>query len=203
MQQFLISIRADIATKNWFGALFMTLAMPDICAALEDGTTNGARYRDWFDRYLKAEYDPTPVLPAAIQLSQAQIDVILAQIGIASDAKDMGRIEELYDMLDGQSPIPLGTTFTAKDCYSFRCKTLHEGLAEGNGGKKIEFSPPPEFGMTMHRCLFNETYIISINIFCEDVCKAVEQWLVDKASDPIIQRRISELMNLKTFHAWR
>lgn len=60
MQQFLESIELSVEHKNWYGALFMALAMPDICRSVErpviaKGET-GRWYRDWFDRYLSQTY---------------------------------------------------------------------------------------------------------------------------------------------------
>jgi hypothetical protein len=193
MQQFLASVRAAVTTRNWVGALFITLSLPDICAALETGEASGKRYKDWFNRYLKAEYDPTP--SSAISLSEAQIQTILADMSIANAAGDTQQVEALYNMLPVGNFTPAGTAFTADDCYRFRCKSLHQGVSERRGAQKIEFSPPPESGITMHRCLYNNTYILSIDEFCEDVCLAVEQWLIDKADDVVVQQRISELMS--------
>ena len=46
----------ELALKNglYTLALGMTVCIPDICAGLEseDGKTSGAKYKDWYDRYL-------------------------------------------------------------------------------------------------------------------------------------------------------
>ena len=54
MQQFVAAIRQSLQTENWHAALFLSLAMPDICAKLEEPASGnaGPRYRFWFDRYL-------------------------------------------------------------------------------------------------------------------------------------------------------
>jgi len=60
MERFTNSIKKSLETKNWFAALFMALALPDICGALEDPNRGvGERYKDWFDRYLKPKYYST------------------------------------------------------------------------------------------------------------------------------------------------
>lgn len=60
MQQFIKSIEHSVKSKNWYGALFMALAMPDICRSLERPKIAqgeiGLWYRDWFDRYLSQNY---------------------------------------------------------------------------------------------------------------------------------------------------
>ena len=38
MERFTTSIEGSLRTGNWFAALFLALALPDICAALEQPT---------------------------------------------------------------------------------------------------------------------------------------------------------------------
>jgi len=53
------AIRHSLRSQNWFGALFLALAMPDICGALESPQDQvGVRYRRWFERYLTSDYAP-------------------------------------------------------------------------------------------------------------------------------------------------
>lgn len=71
MQRFIDSIRRSIAQRNWFGALFIALAIPDVCGALEfPREKNGVRYKNWFNRYLKHGYDPDgSLLPKCVRLT--------------------------------------------------------------------------------------------------------------------------------------
>ncbi len=51
MQQLLSGIDDCLSKKNWFGALFIAISLPDICGATEDKIKgNGARYADTFER---------------------------------------------------------------------------------------------------------------------------------------------------------
>ena len=53
MEQFLVSIEKSIEVENWMSAIFTSLCIPDICGAAENKIQgNGARYRDWFNRYI-------------------------------------------------------------------------------------------------------------------------------------------------------
>lgn len=54
MDDFIREIRAAIRGQAWLLALAGTLALPDMCAALEsdDGRTDGPKYRAWVDRWL-------------------------------------------------------------------------------------------------------------------------------------------------------
>jgi hypothetical protein len=58
MQDLVQQIRAANAAGLYYVALFSSLALPDICGALEslDGLAKRARYVDWFDRWLAPIY---------------------------------------------------------------------------------------------------------------------------------------------------
>ena len=58
MENLLKSIALSLKTKNWPAAIFMTLSIPDICAALEsdNGKTSKKKYIKWFDKYLAETY---------------------------------------------------------------------------------------------------------------------------------------------------
>lgn len=54
MKQLIESIQLSLASNNYLGALFVALAMPDICASVEseNGRTSGALYARWFEENL-------------------------------------------------------------------------------------------------------------------------------------------------------
>jgi len=57
IQQFIISINKSIESKNYFAALFIALAIPDICGGLEDrNAKNRERYVNWFNKYIGINY---------------------------------------------------------------------------------------------------------------------------------------------------
>lgn len=59
MKHFSTAIRESVQQHNWFSALFMALAMPDICGALETPDKKiGERYTRWFDENLASKYPP-------------------------------------------------------------------------------------------------------------------------------------------------
>jgi len=197
MKQFVDSIRSSVTTQNWFGALFMVLAVPDICAALENGLTSGPLYKSWYSRYLKSEYAPDPILSWQ-ELMQHELDrfdmptmkAMIRERYAATSPIDLAASVERAN----QSRIAV--SFSADDCYKFRCKSLHQGIAEGFAGRVIEFSPPQV--VSIHKCQVGDKYILDIRIFCMDMCNAVEQWLIDVNADTVIQQRISELMSLNS-----
>ena len=57
MNELIAAVRRAVDTENWYAALFLTLALPDICSWMESpqkGTRE--RYEDWFNRYMLATY---------------------------------------------------------------------------------------------------------------------------------------------------
>ncbi len=57
MDTFLNALRSGIHKKNWHAALFIALALPDICGKMEDPDgKSGPRYRSWFQRYVEPKY---------------------------------------------------------------------------------------------------------------------------------------------------
>jgi len=55
MDNIIRSIEDALETKNYFGALFMAVCIPEICGKIE--FSNSKRpYRDWFDKYMPEVY---------------------------------------------------------------------------------------------------------------------------------------------------
>lgn len=149
------AIRHSLRSQNWFGALFLALAMPDICGALESPTDQvGARYRSWFDRYLSRDYVPA--------------------------------------------------LFSAHDCYYLRCAALHQGLTEHPKAqsKQVVFITPPLGGHVFHSNFIESpdgSFVLQlqIDVFCEQICSAVERWKQDVAGNAEVQARITELLEFQ------
>jgi hypothetical protein len=57
MKRFTNAIRKCLDTCNWYGALFISLTMPDICGNIAYPDLNTyKRYTQWFDNYLSNYY---------------------------------------------------------------------------------------------------------------------------------------------------
>ena len=57
MDEIINSLETAVSNKNWYGALFIALSLPDICGkidALYKGS--GARYASWFEQYIQSKY---------------------------------------------------------------------------------------------------------------------------------------------------
>lgn len=182
MKRFTDSIRSSVNAENWFATLFLALAVPDVCGALEAPTAGvGERYKNWFIRYLKPKYDPANLFELVSATSPQSLQ------NMSLDA-----LESL------KSPPPNAEcAFTADDCYRFRCKCLHQGLSQKAGGEKIHFTAPDKSGrITMHMSSLNGLYQLQIDIFCLDVCAAVDQWISDVAANQEVQGSMRELIEI-------
>lgn len=57
MKDFIDAVRKAIEDKNWYGALFIALTLPDICGKIENpDLLSEKRYKDWFKKYMSAKY---------------------------------------------------------------------------------------------------------------------------------------------------
>lgn len=58
MKDMLNQMRSANSAGLYYVALFSALAIPDICGSLaaQDGKASGARYKDWFDRWVAPKY---------------------------------------------------------------------------------------------------------------------------------------------------
>lgn len=85
--------------------------------------------------------------------------------------------------------------FTAQDCYKFRCKCLHQGLAIRDNNEKFALTPPiPPY--RFHLNSFDGVIQLQVDILCEDICLAVEEWARDVMDNNEVQNRILELINI-------
>lgn len=52
------TVQAALAQHNYWAALMVAIAVPDICGALTEGSGahNGDRYRRWYERYMDPKY---------------------------------------------------------------------------------------------------------------------------------------------------
>lgn len=67
MDEFLNAVEAALQTRNWYAALVVALALPDISGWVEDPTLGShERFCSWFDRYVGKRYESSgcKLLPA-------------------------------------------------------------------------------------------------------------------------------------------
>jgi hypothetical protein len=70
-----------------------------------------------------------------------------------------------------------------EDCYALRCSYLHEGggtIIEQRARKALDsfhFITPPPNGSLVHMNQSNNVLQLQVDIFCKEMCAAVEQWM--------------------------
>ena len=52
MLKIIESVISSLEKRNYYAALFVSLTLPDICSALENGKTSGSKYASWFNTHL-------------------------------------------------------------------------------------------------------------------------------------------------------
>lgn len=170
MERFIGSIERSLQSENWFGALFLALAIPDVCGALETpGVGNGKRYKRWFNQNMAPLYQrKNPIDPA-----------MLARLGWTDEK-----------IARTQAPL-----FNADDCYAFRCSCLHAGMTE-TVRSHIHFVAPPGNGNIVHLNLIDDVLQMQIDQFCLEVCRATRKWLVDVSGEADVQERMRKLITV-------
>lgn len=59
MQETILQIQKALDAEAFYPALFVAIALPDICGALEseNGLSTGAKYQTWFDQFVANKYN--------------------------------------------------------------------------------------------------------------------------------------------------
>jgi hypothetical protein len=169
MQHLIDATRQAVQQKNWYAALSLALTMPDICGRIAYPNLRKAskeRVVQWFDHYLAHLY--------------------------------VAGFNNMATMKGG-------------DFYALRCAYLHQGefeLEEQNARKILNrfHLTVPGFGIQHNNLsadgideqgnLKNAVLQLQVDMFCEEVCEAVEKWQEDVKSDTRVQSEIEALGKL-------
>jgi len=89
----------------------------------------------------------------------------------------------------------------AEDFYALRCSYLHEGSIDITGQRarrvldRFQFISISEGNnISIHNNRVNEKLQLQVNIFCEQICVAAEQWIRDFENDQNVLRRLNQLL---------
>lgn len=95
----------------------------------------------------------------------------------------------------------LHTFMTGGDAYALRCALLHQGIDDVTGHKVrdivtgFRFVQPHQKGAVIHRNSSSTGQLqLQVDVFCDEICGAVERWLTDTQGDELVQQRIADLM---------
>ncbi len=97
--------------------------------------------------------------------------------------------------------VPPHTFLSGEDCYALRCAFLHQGEFQIEDQpvqqvlEKFSFTiPHPNWDMDVNQK--GPILQLQVAIFCQRVCHAVEQWLIDVQEKTAIQTRIYKLASI-------
>lgn len=176
MKAIVYSIIKALESENYFGALFMALTIPDICASIDNPNEKGlgVRYKKWFQDNLKGKYYPDSML----ELFENNKPELAQQL------QDYER-----EKLKAQ---PVGNiAFTDTMCWKLRCSVLHAGSTDA-GSYSFHLTNGDS-----HQNVINGVLQISVVRFCQDICSAFDLWCEKNKSDEDIQRRLAEGMRIQ------
>lgn len=181
MEQLLQSIEKSVSDKNWLSALFMAICLPDICASIEDKVMgNGARYRDWFNRYPKKLYNAENLLQ---YMEETRTPENLSRS--TPSQIDFYRNKESF------------AHFTAEQCWALRNACLHQGKDEARL-KKFVITFPDHRGYS-HLCEFNGVMQLDAAALSLDLVKYVRIWMKDVENDSVIQQKLNSMINVRDY----
>jgi len=144
----------------YYVALVTSLALPDICAALDssDGQTDGKRYASWFDEWVVPRFNET----------------------------SRSLLREFYENTPSLGlesvvahPMDVKVGLTGDVCYKFRCSLLHQGSSQhplSAFGRILLVVPSPANPPFCH-CQANDAYLHDLRLFCQEITAGVRLWL--------------------------
>mgnify|MGYP006308626119 CR=1 FL=1 len=93
---------------------------------------------------------------------------------------------------------------SGNDCYALRCSLLHEGgenIEEQRAREALDnfhFIVPPPNGNSFHKIQSNQSLLLQVDIFCNDVADAVDNWASsESANTPEVLERINGLLLIR------
>jgi hypothetical protein len=170
------SIKNSLETSNWYSAIAISLAIPDICAKITDGIkSNGTKYAKWFDYYVGENYKT--------KYTSNQLEM----------TKKYSTIEDYNRLLKG-------TKLSGNDCYALRCAFLHEGSGEINSQRAREILDEikflePNYQMNMHGSIINNKLVLHTDEFCTHILQGVENW--EKELNEEQKKRLDTFLKVK------
>lgn len=104
-------------------------------------------------------------------------------------------LSDMYRRKIGGNPTP-HVFISGNDCYALRCSMLHEGGTDVATQRCREVLEKFHFTVVGAHCnQFNSVLQLDVPTFCNDVCKAVEDWDSKfRANHPDKQGRLKELV---------
>jgi len=186
MKRFTNAVERALQAGNWYAALSLSLILPDLCGGAEKSGRNNsqARYVDWVDQWLSPKYRVT-------YHDHDEFKARRLALGVDACPK---LVMNLIEEFQSKPPkIVTETWLAGADCWALRNSLLHQG----GGTTKLVFTDPPAAGMVHgNRSRETGTLQLQVDIFCRDMCTAVEEWDLAAGSEPKIMAAKAELLRI-------
>jgi hypothetical protein len=169
IQDFVEAVRQSVKQRNWYAALGLALALPDICADLEKPNRGSQkRYADWWNTYLTTAYKTPDRISQATRVST---------------------------LLNGNDCYALRCAFLHNGRSDITAQKAREVLNRFH----FTFPTSTTQGSHRNLFIYQTEKVLQLEVdsFCEDICLGVEQWISKKLSkDPAIQKRAEEMLKI-------
>lgn len=167
MKDFIVAIDKALQDENWYGALFISLTIPDICGRLQyPKLKTEARYVGWFEKYLKDKYT--------------------SRVGVLGEEHIFLSGEDCYAfrcalLHEGTDDITRQKSRKVLEKFFFTTTGSHCTYMQDNhvNGKRIP-----------------TTLQLNVERFCRDISSAAEVWLGDVARDERITEELKNTIKI-------
>lgn len=167
MKDLIVAIDKALQDKNWYGALFISLTIPDICGRLQyPKLKTGKRYVSWFEKYLKEKYT--------------------SRVGASGKEHVFLSGEDCYSLRcallhEGTDDITRQKSRKVLEKFLFMTTGSHCNYMQNNyvNGKRVP-----------------TTLQLNVERFCRDISSAAEKWLEDVAGDKAIMEELKNTIRI-------
>jgi hypothetical protein len=95
---------------------------------------------------------------------------------------------------------------SGNDCYALRCAYLHQGEFDITTQKAKDVLDHFKFvapfpGRLIHRNQTNNVLQLQVDVFCEEMCAAVDEWLRARGADPSVAATLVALPQIESMSA--
>jgi hypothetical protein len=172
METILKEIENAVNAQLYYLAVVSSLALPDICSALEhaDGRAKQERYKDWYTAWLQASFpELTPE------------DMYCLRCGVVHQGTVVGKSGTQYSRIVFHVPNPRAMHINANVSQPSPLAMFDSPGAEAFAGRGAVFP----------------LLTLDARDFCRDIVSAVRRWCAAKQNDPIVKANLPLVVELR------
>ncbi|MDZ7927883.1 MAG: hypothetical protein U5L46_12800 [Agrobacterium sp.] len=210
MDHLLQAVKKSVESRNWEAALLVAINLPDVCAKLEGIESQKkpkvSRYVIWAKKWLEPNY--TREMPVRIPPAPKQVPFNLN----SDEWKEYERLNYLRRQFLGKTEPHV--FISAEDLYALRCAfthAAHHDLSEQRIGQSLssfEIRAPVGDSFIHLNKSFSKgpngenisTVQIQVDVFCHEICDAVECWRIQNDGNAALQEAINRMPRIVPFY---